>query len=282
MAHRINYFTTRLYDIVLYPFGFLGDFWEIFFLSVVTSFVVLLAYKYFSSPKKIKEAKDRIKANIFAIRLYKDFWRVILGSFGKSLYYTLKYFSLNIATIVIILPILIPMFVQMDVRYGMRPFQEGEEFVITGVFDENPFDLDVKLQENEHFKPVMSPFFVNAYKDAEKKVPLKEAIWKVKAKADGDATIRIKVKDRVFEKRLFIGKYEGALSNKKYRDSSWGHFIYPVEKLMKEKSELKSIYINYPGREVSFLGFSTHWLVYYLLWTLIIVLAFKRRFGIEF
>ncbi len=267
---------------ILYPFSFLGDFWEILFLSILTSFVVLLAYKYFSSPAKIKRAKNQVKASIFAIRLYKDFWKVILGSFFKSLLYVMKYFALNFGVIIIILPLLVPLFVQMDVRYGMRAFKAGEEIVIKAGFSQDPKSLEIELLESEHFKPKMNPVFIDAFKDEEKKKPLREVNWKVEAAAAGDTKIRIKVDGKIFEKSLLIGEHKGALSNKKLRDSSISHIEYPVEKVFPEAGELEFIYIQYPGRSVSFLGISMHWILYYLLLTLIIVLAFKKRFGIEF
>ena len=267
---------------MLYPFSFINDFWGILFLSLFTSLIVLVAYKYLSSPAKIKEAKDKIKANILAIRLYKDFWKVIAGSFFKSLFYVFKYFVLNIGVIIIILPLLAPLFMQMDVRYGMRPFRVGEEIIVKAAFARNPNDLDIKLVESENFKAKMSPVFINAFKDDEKKKPLMEVNWKVEAAAEGAGQIRVQVNGEVFEKSLLIGKHKKALSNKKFRDSSIEHFIYPVEPLFPQNNDLKHIKIKYPGKNVSFAGLEIHWIIYYLVLMLIFVLALRKHFGVEF
>jgi hypothetical protein len=239
-------------------------------------------YKYLSSPAKIKGAKDKIKANILAIRLYKDFWKVIAGSFFKSLFYVLKYFALNIGVIIIVLPLLAPLFMQMDVRYGMRPFRVGEEIIIKAAFTRDPNSLDIKLLDSENFKPKMNPVFINAFKDDDKKKPLREVNWKVEAAAEGAGKIRVQVDGEIFEKTLLIGKNNKALSNKKFGKSSIEHFIYPVEPLFQENSNLKYIYINYPGKNVSFLGLGIHWIIYYLVLVLVIVLALRKRFGVEF
>ena len=219
MIQKINYIITKIFDGMLYPFSFINDFWGILFLSFLTSILVLIVYKYLSSPAKIKEAKDKIKANILAIRLYKDFWKVIAGSFFKSLFYVLKYFALNIGVIIIILPLLAPLFMQMDVRYGMRPFRVGEDIIIKAAFAGNPNELDIKLLESENFKLRMNPVFINAFKDDEKKKPLREVNWKVEAVAEGAGKIRIRVNGEIFEKTLLIGKHNKALSNKKFRNS---------------------------------------------------------------
>jgi hypothetical protein len=246
------------------------------------SFVVLVVYKYISSPRAIKDTKNKIKANILAIRIYKDFWKVIVGSFFKSLFYIFKYFTLNLVPLLVIIPILFPAFVQMDVRYGMRPFRVGEEIIIKARFAQDPNGLEVELLENGNFKPKMNPVFINAFKDDDKKEPIKEVNWKMEATEEGMAAIQVKVFERVFEKSLLIGDFRGALSNKKLKDSKIDHLIYPVEGLLKEAHVLENIYIQYPGKYVSFAGIETYWWVFNLVLVVIIVLAFRKRFGVEF
>jgi hypothetical protein len=285
MIQKLNYFFTRLFDYLLYPFSFINEFWGILFLSVLMSFVVLYIYKWVSSPKAIKNTKNQIKSSILAIRLYKDLWKVIVASFFKSLYYTFKYFTLNFGPVLLIIPILFPAFVQMDIRYGLEPFQVGDEIVIKAAFEHNPFDLNIKLMENEHFKPKMNPVFINAHiqeEEGDEKVPIKEVNWKVETLKTGVTVIRIKVGDKIFEKRLVIGATRDALSNKKMKDSALGHFIYPAEPLLPGQGEVGHIYISYPGGTISFAGISMHWLIWNLILVVLVVLALKNRFGIEF
>lgn len=282
MIQKINYLITGFFDIILYPFSFIGPFWGILFLSLVTALIALFGYKYLSSPRAIKQAKDKIKANILGIRLYKDFWKVILGSFARSLFYTGKYLLLNIATILIILPILFPLFVQMDVRYGRRPFTPGETIVVKAGFSENPYNLDIRLLESSLYTPLMNPLYIDAFHDEDHKNPWQEVDWKLVATATGKGSIKIKVGDTVFEKGLVIGKYRDALSNAKFKTSRWDHFIHPAEKLLSPPANLETITIDYPGTKVHFLGLGLPWWVYYLVLVLIIVLALKKRFKVEF
>ncbi|MCU0285941.1 MAG: hypothetical protein MUF15_06035, partial [Acidobacteria bacterium] len=210
------------------------------------SFVVLLIYKKVSSPQTIKITKEKIKANILAIRIYKDFWRVILSSFFKSIVYTAKYFSLNIVPLLIIIPILFPVFVQMDIRYGMRPFRVGEEMIIKAQILQDPQGLDVKLLENGNIKPKMNPVFINGFKDEKKTILVREIDWKVEAARDGLTNIRLNIDNQIYEKTIAIGHHNGALTNKKFRLSSWGHFLYPSESLLAEGGVIENINVRYP------------------------------------
>ena len=273
MLHTINYFITRLFDVILYPFTFVNDFWGILFLSAVSSLVVLVVYKYLSSPEKIKDSKDKIKANILAIRLYRDFWKVILTSFGKSVLYTLKYFSLNLLPLLVVLPVLAPIFAQMDVRYGMRPFTTDEVAVVKAYFNEDVENLGIKLVESDSFKPLMKPVFIKAEKQVN---------WKVAVQAQEAVDLEIQVGDSTYKKALAAGNYKGAISNKKYSGSKIDHFMYPAEPLFNSGKELNAVYIAHPGKTVNFLGTRIHWLWHYLVWVLVMVLGLRKKFGVEF
>jgi hypothetical protein len=273
MAQKINYFLTRALDLLLAPLAKVSPFWGIFFLSLLTSLFVLVVYRAVSSPKKVRDTKNRIKAHILAIRLYRDFWKTIVASFFKSLYYTGKYFVLNLGPLLLVLPLMFLLFVQMDIRYGMRPFQVREDIVVKARFSGDINNLAPELMPGAIFRPAMNPVFVPA---------LREVDWKLKATSDGSGAIAIRIGGATVGKNLVIGGGLSALSNRKMAASSLAHFIYPAEKLLEPQTPLKSISIEYPARSISFLGFRTHWLVWYLVLTMIIALALKNKFGVEF
>jgi len=205
-----------------------------------------------------------------------------LSSFAKSLFYIFKYFTLNLLPLLVIIPIISPIFFQMESRYGVRSFHKGEEIIVKAVFSDNPHDLDISLLENSNYKLKMNPVFINAYKDEDMTIPIKEVNWKLEATNSAKTAIDIKINKNVFKKSLVIGTYQGALSRKKFNKSSIDHFLYPAEKLLKDSSILTSIYIRYPGKNISFIGINTHWIVYHLVLVVIIVLGLAKRFGVEF
>ncbi len=273
MAQKFNYLATRGCDLLLAPLAKLPPFWGILFLSVLTSLFVLVIYRWISSPARVRETKNRIKANILAIRLYRDFWRTIVGSFFKSLYYTGKYFVLNLAPLLAVLPLLFLLFVQMDARYGMRPFRPGESITVKARFAGAIGGAEATLAANPHFQAAMNPVHVTA---------LNEVDWKLRAVAPGATAIAISAGGVTVKKNLVIGNGLAALSNKKLAASSPEHFIHPVEKLLEAPAPIRSVAIRYPARSISLLGLRTHWLVWYLLLTFAIALALKNRFGVEF
>ncbi|HDP94739.1 MAG TPA: hypothetical protein ENN40_05180 [Candidatus Aminicenantes bacterium] len=273
MIHAFNYFFTRVMRVIMVPFDRLGDFWGILFLSLLSSLVVLLVYRWVSSPRRIRHAKDQIKASILAIRMYRDFWRVTLGAFARSLVYTIKYFALNLAPLLLILPILVPVFAQMEARYGMRPFQPGEHVVLKARLNTDVSTLDVNLNTGNEVLAAMNPVVVTA---------LNEVNWKLRVEAPGFHQLTISGPGFSATKRLVAGDKTTALSNRRYARSTWAHFWYPVEPLLKEAGPVESISLRYPGKRVSFLGTRIHWIWHYLVLMLILVLGLRKRFGVEF
>jgi len=273
MLQKANLLVTRGCDLLLAPFAKLPPFWGILFLSLLTSLFVLVVYRAVSSPRKVKETKNQIKANILAIRLYRDFWRTIVGSFFKSLYYTGKYFALNLGPLLLVLPLLFLLFVQMDIRYGMRPFRPGESIQLKARFSSDIDAVDARIEPSPNFRALMNPVYVTM---------LREVDWKLQAGAAGSTSIAIQVDGVTVGKNLVIGNQLAALSNKKLAAPSLAHFIYPAEGLLRGPAPLQSVSIQYPARSISFLGLRTHWLVYYLILTFAIALALKNRFGVEF
>jgi len=273
MAHRLNLLATRATDLLLAPLAKLPPFWGILWLSLLTSLFVLVVYRWISSPRRVRETKDRIKASILAIRLYRDFWRAIVGSFFQSLYYTGKYFALNLAPLLAVLPLLFLLFVQMDIRYGMRPFRPGETIVVKASLAPGAGDVEAGLAPGPQARTTMNPVHVAA---------LREIDWRLRAVAPGKADLVIRAEGATLTKSLVVGSGLHALSNRKLASSSFAHFLYPAEGLLEAPAPCRSISLRYPPRDVIFLGIRAHWLLWYLLLTFAIALALKNRFGVEF
>lgn len=273
MAQKLNYLLTQGCSLLLWPFQKLSPFWGILFLSLLTSLFVLAVYRVVSSPVRVRNAKNQVKAHILAIRLYRDSWRVIVVSFFKSLFYTGKYFALNLLPLLLVFPLLFLLFVQMDIRYGMRPFRVGEDIAVKARFSRDIGPLAVELQADPLVEVRMNPVFIDA---------LREVNWKLRAAKKGTAAVVIRVDGAATQKNLAIGAGIPALSNKTMAASSWAHFIYPAEKLLAPAPPLASVSLHYPPRSIAFLGLRGHWLYFYLALTLVIALALKNKFGVEF
>ena len=82
--------------------------------SVVVGLLMVVLFGYTSDQKAIGVAKDRLKAHLLAVRLYRDQIPVVMGSYGKILRGTGRYLKLAFKPLLyVIIPITLLM-VQID------------------------------------------------------------------------------------------------------------------------------------------------------------------------
>lgn len=266
---------TRVFDTVLDWIPKEWDLLPLVLLSILVGFLVLMVYKYISSPRLIKKSKEKIKAHILAIRLYKDEWRVILKSFVSSLIFTLRYFALNLVPLLILIPLLAPVFAQLEVRYGLAPFRPGDLVEIKATFSENLDVLEPELLPEKWYRATMAPVYVYAHHQAH---------WQIQVLQPGTFQLELKTTGGRVEKQIRCGDdaIRSALSQKKHRGHILDGLLYPVEMPLEAAAPASAVRINYPGRTFSIFGLSLHWIWLHLLIVVLVVLALKKRFGIEF
>src|SRR3974377_243951 len=101
-----NSILSSLLDLLLGPFRGLHPFWALLILSVMVGAVLLVVFRYTSNQRGIQETKNRIKAHLLEIRLFKDDLRVLLSAQGSILKYNLRYMAYGLKPLlVIILPV---------------------------------------------------------------------------------------------------------------------------------------------------------------------------------
>lgn len=272
---NIFFWLTRVFDLMLDWVPASLDLIPLILISIVTGFLVLVVYKYVSSPRQIKRSKEQIKGHILAIRLYKDEWRVIVKSFFLSLFSTLRYFAFNMIPLLILLPLLAPLFAQLEVRYGLSPFSVGSLAEVKVSFTGDLDGLEPRLVPASWYRQSMSPVFVMAHDQAH---------WQIEVLEPGSHDLEIETTRGRVMKTLRSGddKPRAALSQKRHQGGILDGLLYPAETALETGSPALALQLNYPGRILSVAGLGIHWIWIHLLIVVVVVLILKKRFGIEF
>jgi hypothetical protein len=119
--NALNHAWTRIFDRILAPLELFGFPFALVVTSAVFGVLALVAFKHLSAQKRIKAAKDKVKAHLIEIRIYQDDLAIVGRAIGKVLLRNLQYLGLNFAPFV---PLSIPfvlVIAQLAVRYGFEP-----------------------------------------------------------------------------------------------------------------------------------------------------------------
>jgi len=235
--------------------------------SAVTGVVLLIIFKYTSNQRAIGRVRDDIKANMLALKLFKDSISVTLQAQGRVFRgaFLLLLHAIR-PMLVMIVPISL-LLAQMGLWYQFRPLQRGEQTVVTmkisGKID-SPLPK-VSIEPISAAEITMGPVRIFSKR---------EISWKIRARENGYHRIVFKVDEQQFEKELAIGDGFMRVSAERPRWQWSDILLHPLEKPFGPDSVVKSISIDYPDR-LSRTSGTDWWLIYFFVASLVFALIFK-------
>ena len=238
-------------------------------ISAVTGVVLLIIFKYTSNQRAIGRVRDDIKANMLALKLFKDSIAVTLQAQGRVFRGA---FLLLIHAVRPMLVMIVPvslLLAQMGLWYQSRPLLPGEEALVTVKLNSNietPWPID--------FASIEPTPAVEVTIESVGVLSKHEIIWKIRAVEGGSHRIVFKVDEQQFEKELAIG--DGFMRVSAERPGwYWSDILlHPLERPFGPDSVIQSVSINYPDR-LSRTSGTGWWLIYFFVASMVFAFIFK-------
>ncbi len=127
----LNAATNALANVVLAPIALLPGWLSATLIAIVTGLVMLVVFKHTSNQRGIKAARDEIKANLLALKLFKDNVGVTLRAQGHILLGAMRLLVHALVPMVVMALPMTMLLAQLALWYQARPMQVGEEAVMT-------------------------------------------------------------------------------------------------------------------------------------------------------
>jgi len=260
-------------DYMLKPFNTLPPSIGLCVISAITGIIMLKLYGIISNQKKIRVAKDQIKANLLGIVLYKDDIRTTLKLQGRLLLANIKYLKCSLLPLIILVLICIPILAQLNIRYGYRPFIVGEKIKLFTKFDNNTILDDISIDVEDGLK-ILTP--------ALRMEGAREVDWKLEALKPGNHKIKILVSGIYYTKEVIVGSVHSAQKLIPFRSKSIvSRILYPGEQPIPQKSIVNTIEIRYPHFHIGIFGYNLNWLVIFCVISILSGLLFKPLLKVE-
>src|SRR5205085_10252611 len=113
------------------PIAYLPGWLSATIVAGVTGVLLLVAYKYTSNQRAIKRARAGIKANLLALKLFKDSPLVAMRAQGAILGGAARLLVLSIVPMLVMAVPVILVLAQLSLWYQARPLDVGEEALLT-------------------------------------------------------------------------------------------------------------------------------------------------------
>jgi uncharacterized membrane protein (DUF106 family) len=248
-------------------------------LSIVIGLLMVVLFGYTSDQKAIGVAKDRLKAHLLAVRLYRDQIPVVMGSYGKILRGTGVYLKLAFKPLLyVIIPITLLM-VQIDRYLGQTPIAPNSPFLLTVHLSDqrkssltadalNSLTLDLPSEITMTAPAVHIP--------AES-----EVVWRLVGSHEGKYGLKIADGGESVEKAVCIGSDLPRISTTRLRGQFWVRMFSSAEPALPQNSPIESISINYPDRDIDIAGYGMNWIWLFFILSMIAGFIFKEVLGIQ-
>ncbi len=268
----LNGLLNRVFDLLLAPFRGLPPVAGLLVLSLLTSIGMLLLFKVTSNQDRLSVVKRRMQAGIYEIRLFKDDLRAIFRSQMEIIGHTLNYLRLSFVPMLWMIVPLFLVLVQLQFRFGYAALEPGRETIVKATFGEGflaeagPGDPNIELGVSPGLRIDAPRLWIPS---------LGEVDWRIVVLEPGAHTVRIDVRGESFEKA--VDASGGLVRRSPVRPSAsfLSQLLYPAEAPLPRAAPVESITIEYPELRVSLFGWKTHWLVAFLIFTLIFSFALR-------
>lgn len=253
----LNNVANLLGAILLAPIRFLPGWLSATLVAAVTGVIMLVIFKYTSNQRAIKRVRDDIKANLLALKLFKESAGVILRCQALVFWGALRLMALSLVPmLVMIVPVLL-ILGQLALWYQARPLHVGEEALVTlrlNGTDKSEMPA-VELRPGEAAESVSGPVRVSSQR---------AVYWKLKALKAGAQHLTFLVGDELVTKDLAVGQGFMPVSRRRPGWSWTDVLLYPGEPPFPANGPVHSIDVEYPKR-LSWTSGTDSWLIFWFV-----------------
>lgn len=261
-------------DVCFVPLYALPDWLGITALSVGLGVLMLLAFRHLSNQAAIGRAKNDIKANLLAMKLFRDDLRVVFRSQLRLVWATLR-LQRHVLTPVLwsLLPMIL-ILAQMGLRYQWRPLHIGERAILrvrAGSGMSGP--ESVTLAPHDGVEVEVGPVSGGG-----------EWVWRIRALTRGRHTLSFQTNatgSAPITKEVVVGDGLSRVSAMRPGSGWLDRLFHPVEAPFAKDSPVRDIEVRYPSVE-SYVYGADYWVVYFFIISMLTALVLAPVFKVKF
>jgi len=265
----------RIFEVIFLPFRNLSPWFGMIFISLLTGLLMLFIFRRTSNQAGIRKAKNKIKAHLLELRLYKDSMNVSWRAYGQILRANLKYISHSIKPmLVMIIPILL-ILIQLNLWFGSRSLKIGQEAVLKIRLEQGKDPLQKEIV-------IEPPDGISVETPALRVEDAREIDWRLRALGKGVHTIALRSENQSFSKQVAVEQNRlTKISAVKPGSSLLDQMFNPGERPLPKNLGIQSVELVYPSPGMNLFGWHIHWLIVFFALSIIFGFGLKGFFKVE-
>ena len=246
--------------------------WSLTAIAIATGIAMLWVFGRFSNAEQAALAKHKIRANLYAFRLYADEPALIFRAQKQLLFWNARYLaSMLRPSAVLLVPATLLMF-GLDAVYGHRPLSGGGSAIVTAQFGGG--------NDVGSLAPTLEGRGIAVETPCVRIPSERQFCWRVRAMGAASGSVILRVAGASFAKAVRAGAPSGVIAERRVA-SLFDWLRYPGESRL-PSGPLRWIEVSYPGATVDVFGYGAHWLLWFVGVSLLTMLLARKRFGVTF
>jgi hypothetical protein len=281
----LNRLLAGVTDIVLAPLAVLPPLAGLALVSFATAVAVLLAVRKTSNQAQLAAVKRALHAGFFELRLFGDDVPAILRTELEMLRHSLTYLRLSFIPVLWLIVPLTILIIHLDFYFGYTGLVPGTRALLTTTLDHGGHADAASDRGSNGGPPVGSvtlevPLSMRVDTPAVWFPGARQMVWRITPNVTGDYVVRVRLGAETFEKTLKVSDGVGRRSPVRVRGSAVDQLLNPSEAPLPADSQVTSIAVTYPRREIHVLGWDVNWIVVYFVLSFLFMLALRGPLGV--
>lgn len=275
----VNAVLTNLTELLWYPLRTLPGVLVLVIWAAIAGALAGLMFRYTSNQKALARVGDQIKANLLAMRLFKDDLRVtfrsqagLLKAAGLRFWYALPAFVAMLVPFVLLL-------VQLALRFEYRPLRPGEMAVVE-------LKLAPEAWETGQNAALETPPGVIIQTPALRDARENAIYWRISPQEGATSgRLRWQVAGQTVEKELTVcddPQRPCTVSMQRPGVSFWDRLLHPGEPAFPADSPVRAAIVHYPPRQTPVFGFDIPWWATFLVASILMAFVLKPVLKVRF
>jgi len=260
-----------VFDLFFGATGMLGGEVALWIFSALAGVVFLLIFRATSNQNAIRRTKDRIAAGFLEVRLFKADMGQMMRAQGSIFGSSFRYMAHALVPMLwMVLPVVL-MLIQLNLWYGYQPLEAGESALVVARVADPEAIYDLQLEAGEGLEVETPPLRI---------ATLNEVNWRIRADGPGQRELTLSVGDRPITHSVLVEGGFAKIEPVRVR-GVWSELWNPGAPPLPSDGPVEHFEVVYPEGEVSLLGWRIHWVIVFLILSIVFGFALKGVLGVE-
>ena len=269
----LNSALTKAVDLALLPFAGVAPVWGLLALSLVSGVLLLLIYGRISNQAGIRRIKKGISAAMLEAVLYRHDIKICLRAQCRMFGCGFLYFAYAVPPIIVMMLPCVLLLAQLNLRYNTLGLPAGTSAILRVKVDNLNYIDTITIADAKGV-------------DVTPRLRVRgtgEVLWRLTPRPSGgeaEVTLAVGNRGEAYAQKVALPSGATRPISAKIVKGWWWALLYPGEKPIPPASPISEISLSYPEARYGLLGLHWHWMVLFLVFSILSGLAGSKVFGV--